>query len=121
MVIIIAQIVRVLGIIIASIMFFYARKRMEEANGTMHKIQEKWKTVKRETENERREAQLKVKDEIYRKRMEFGFLSFKGQTPSYYLVYTCTFVPDITPCTFALIASHTATSSLRKRSAWSLP
>jgi ribonuclease Y len=71
MVIIIAQIVSVLGIIIASIMFFYARKRMEEANGTMHKIQEKWKTVKRETENERREAQLKVKDEIYRKRMEF--------------------------------------------------
>ncbi len=71
MVTIIAQILSVLGIIISSIMFFYARKKMEEADSTMNKVQEKWKTVKRETENERREAQLKVKDEIYKKRMEF--------------------------------------------------
>ena len=71
MVTIITQILSILGIIIASIMFFYARKRMVEANETMDKVQEKWKTVKRETENERREAQLKIKDEIYRKRIEF--------------------------------------------------
>ena len=71
MVTIIAQILSVLGIIISGSMFFYARKRLTEANDTMNKIQDKWKTVKREIENERREAQLKTKDEIYRKRMEF--------------------------------------------------
>ncbi len=71
MVTIIIQIISVLGLIIAGIMFFYARKKMAEAHETMNKIQEKWKSVKRETENERREAQIKVKDEIYRKRMEF--------------------------------------------------
>ncbi len=71
MVTIIIQLISLLGLIVTGIMFFYARKKMAEAHDTMNKIQEKWKSVKRETENERREAQLKVKDEIYRKRMEF--------------------------------------------------
>lgn len=68
---ILIQVASGIGILIAGVMLFIARKKMEEANNTLHKIQEKWKAVKRETENERREAQLKTKDEMYRKRMEF--------------------------------------------------
>ena len=71
MIIILVQILSGLGVLVAAAMIFFSRKRMEEANETLNKIQEKWKTVKREIENERREALLKVKDELYRKRMEF--------------------------------------------------
>lgn len=61
----------VIGIVLAGVILFYARKKMEEANLLLLRSSEKWKTVKRDIENERKEALLKVKDEIYKRRNEF--------------------------------------------------
>jgi len=44
---------------------------MQAAQRSMSQSQERWKTLKREIETERKEALLKVKDEIYRRRNEF--------------------------------------------------
>lgn len=71
MILVITYIISGLSLIAAFTAVFFARKKMAEANGAMEKIQERWKTAKREIENERREALLRVKDEVYRKRKEF--------------------------------------------------
>lgn len=55
----------------AIILLLYARKRIAEANELLFDSKNKWKDVKREIENERRESALKIKDEIYKKRSEF--------------------------------------------------
>jgi ribonucrease Y len=55
----------------AIILLLYARKRIAEANELLFDSKNKWKDVKREIENERRESSLKIKDEIYKKRSEF--------------------------------------------------
>jgi ribonuclease Y len=60
------------SIVIGAIMLLlYARKRIAEANELLFDSKNKWKDVKREIENERRESALKIKDEIYKKRSEF--------------------------------------------------
>lgn len=59
------------GIGAALALLFYAKKKIEEAHNLLNRSNEKWKTAKRDIENERREALLKVKDEIYKKRNEF--------------------------------------------------
>ena len=61
----------IIGVIAAAIMLFYARKRMEESQKSMARSEERWKVLKREIETERKEALLKVKDEIYKRRNEF--------------------------------------------------
>ncbi|MFT6765336.1 MAG: ribonuclease Y [Alteromonas naphthalenivorans] len=61
----------IIGIIVAAIMLFYARKRMQESQVSMSQSKNRWHTLKREIETERKEALLKVKDEIYRRRSEF--------------------------------------------------
>lgn len=55
----------------AILLLLYARKRIAEANELLFDSKNKWKDVKREIENERRESALKIKDEIYKKRSEF--------------------------------------------------
>lgn len=61
----------IVGVAVAMIMLFYARKRMQEAQESTAQSQERWRVLKREVETERKEALLKVKDEIYRRRNEF--------------------------------------------------
>ena len=55
----------------AIVLLLYARRRIAEANDLLFDSKNKWKDVKREIENERRESALKIKDEIYKKRSEF--------------------------------------------------
>jgi ribonuclease Y len=61
----------IIGVFTALVMLFYARKRTHDANLSMVRAQEKWKANKREIETERKEALIKVKDEIYKRRNEF--------------------------------------------------
>lgn len=61
----------IIGISAAMIMLFYARRRMQAAQESTAQSEERWKVLKREIETERKEALLKVKDEIYRRRNEF--------------------------------------------------
>ncbi len=51
--------------------FFFARKKILAANDLLGRADEKWRSVKRDIENERREALLKIKDEIYKRRSDF--------------------------------------------------
>ena len=64
-------IVGVAGIVGALSMLFFAKKKISEAHDLLNRSAEKWKNMKRDIENERKEALLKVKDEIYKKRTEF--------------------------------------------------
>lgn len=64
-------IVGVAGIVGALGMLFFAKKKISEAHDLLNRSSEKWKNMKRDIENERKEALLKVKDEIYKKRTEF--------------------------------------------------
>lgn len=59
------------GIAVAVFMLIYARKKTGQANNFYLESQVKWKDIKREIENEKKEAFLKVKDELHRKRQEF--------------------------------------------------
>ncbi len=61
----------IIGVVVALAMLFYARRRMQAAQDSMFQAKERWKVLKREIETERKEALLKVKDEIYRRRNEF--------------------------------------------------
>ena len=51
--------------------FFFARKKILAANDLLGRADEKWRSVKRDIENERREALLKIKDEVYKRRSDF--------------------------------------------------
>ncbi len=61
------------GAIIAGglLVFWYAQRKIRYAYSKLQEAQDKWKNSKRNIENERREAFVKLKDEIYRKRKEF--------------------------------------------------
>ena len=61
----------ILGIITSALLLFFARKKTAHAQLLFDESQEKLKNAKREIENEKREALLKVKDEIYKKRTDF--------------------------------------------------
>lgn len=51
--------------------FLYSRKRFLEADNLFQEARIKRKNVNREIENEKKEALLRIKDEIYKKRNEF--------------------------------------------------
>jgi len=61
----------IVGILSAILLLIYSKKRLDKANQFLSESRVKWKEVKREIENEKREALLKVKDDIYKKRQEF--------------------------------------------------
>lgn len=56
---------------IGAVLFWYAQSKIRTSYRKLHDAQEKWKNSNRNIETERREAFLKLKDEIYRKRKEF--------------------------------------------------
>lgn len=67
----VSSIIGVAGILLAAVMLYFARKKTRDAKDLFIRSSEKWKGVKRDIETERREALLKIKDEIYKRRNEF--------------------------------------------------
>ncbi|MDR3550442.1 MAG: ribonuclease Y [Candidatus Babeliales bacterium] len=59
------------GIIAGIILFWLAKNKIASAKLMLSEAQERSKNTKRDIENEKREAFLKIKDEIYKKRNEF--------------------------------------------------
>jgi ribonuclease Y len=59
--------------IAGAIMLYFAQQRIKKAHDLLEQSAEKWKHAKRNIENERREAHVKLKDELYAKRKEFEF------------------------------------------------
>lgn len=59
------------GLLAGIALLFYAKKQIASAQFMLDEAQERWKSTKRDIENERREAFLKIKDEIYKKRNDF--------------------------------------------------
>ena len=68
---IIALIMVGLGIITAIVMLVIARQKLINANNLLKESREKLQINKQEIDAERREALLKIKDELYKKRIEF--------------------------------------------------
>jgi len=50
---------------------FYIKRKLNIANSLMAESQKQWDKVMKETDAERRDSGLKIKDEIYKKRKEF--------------------------------------------------
>lgn len=63
----------IVAILAGIVLFYFAQKKMAVAHDLLEQSSEKWKNAKRNIENERREAYLKIKDELYAKRKEFDF------------------------------------------------
>jgi ribonuclease Y len=65
-------VIAISGIVVgAGVLFlWYAHRKVNQAYAQLQDAQDKWKNSKRNIENERREAFVKLKDEIYRKRKE---------------------------------------------------
>jgi len=61
----------VITIIAGVVLLYFAQKKMSKAQEHLEQSAEKWKNVKRNIENDRKEAYLKIKDELYAKRKEF--------------------------------------------------
>lgn len=61
------------GVVLVALvgLLLYAKKKIDTANRLLRKSKDRWHNVKREIDTERREAFLKIKDEIYKKRNEF--------------------------------------------------
>jgi ribonuclease Y len=59
------------GALVFFALLMYAKKKLDLANKLISDSDDRVKNVKREIENERREAALKIKDEVYKKRNEF--------------------------------------------------
>ncbi|HJM68537.1 MAG TPA: ribonuclease Y [Candidatus Babeliales bacterium] len=64
---VIASAIALLGIVV----FFYAKYQLGHAQRLLADSKDQLKNARRESETERRESQLKIKDEIYRRRKEF--------------------------------------------------
>ncbi len=58
-------------IVAGALIFWYAQKKFRVAYAKLQEAQEKWKNSNRNIETERREAFIKLKDEIHHKRKEF--------------------------------------------------
>ena len=58
-------------LVIAGMLLFIARKKHHEADELLNRSHEKLKNMKRDMENERREALLRVKDEVHKRRLDF--------------------------------------------------
>jgi ribonucrease Y len=70
----VAALIPVLGIFIFSLgilLLALAKKKYDSARQRTLETQQKYEEVKKEIETERREASLKLKDELYKKRSEF--------------------------------------------------
>lgn len=67
----IAVIVGLLGFLVWIALLLIAKKRVDRANYLLVQSREKMANTKRDIENERREALLKIKDELYKKRTDF--------------------------------------------------
>ncbi|MGE0206730.1 MAG: ribonuclease Y [Candidatus Babeliales bacterium] len=70
----VSELLIVLGVLIlvaGFLVLFFARKRFVAASKFLAQADERWKNVKRDIENERREALVKLKDEMHKKRNEF--------------------------------------------------
>lgn len=65
------EITALVGIGVALGMLFFARKKVSQANELLERSEEKWRSMKRDMETERKEALLRIKDEIYKKRTDF--------------------------------------------------
>jgi ribonucrease Y len=65
------SIVGTISIIVGVLLLLYARKKLTSASRLLEESDQKWKNVKRDVENERREALVKLKDEIHKRRNEF--------------------------------------------------
>ncbi len=59
------------SLLIVFLLFLYARNKVSKASQILKKTQEKIEDVHRSVENERKEAFLKLKDELYKKRTDF--------------------------------------------------
>jgi ribonuclease Y len=55
----------------AVVLLLYARQRYQKGTRLLHEAKERSSELKKELEAERRESNLKIKDEIYRRRKEF--------------------------------------------------
>jgi conserved hypothetical protein YmdA/YtgF len=67
----IVAVVVLMAVIAGVLVFWYAQKKFRVAYAKLQEAQEKWKNSNRNIENERREAFVKLKDEIHHKRKEF--------------------------------------------------
>ncbi len=56
---------------IAIFLLIFAKRKIDKASLLANEAQEKWKHVKRDVEVERREASLKLKDELHKRKNEF--------------------------------------------------
>lgn len=70
---IILRVLAVVGITGAAVLLFFAQKKISNAKKMLDEAQDRWKNTKRDIENEKREAFLKLKDEMFNKRKEFEF------------------------------------------------
>lgn len=59
------------GLLAGLALLYYAKNQIANAQSMLDEAQERSKSTKRDIENERREAFLKIKDEIYKKRNDF--------------------------------------------------
>lgn len=59
------------SIVLGLFLLWYAYRRLKNAQSLFDESNEKWKNVKRDVENERRESLLKLKDELHKRRNEF--------------------------------------------------
>ncbi|MBT4856045.1 ribonuclease Y [bacterium] len=61
------------SVLLGVLIFFYAQYQLSNARRLLSASKDKVNNDRREFENERRENQLKIKDEIYRRRKDFEF------------------------------------------------
>jgi len=66
-------IINSIGLLIVILMLLYAQTKIQKARKMMSDARDRWKNTKRDIEAEKREALVKFKDDIYRKRKEFEF------------------------------------------------
>ena len=52
-------------------LMFVVKRKIDQANQMLSQSREKWKNTQRDIEAEKREALLKIKDELYKKRIDF--------------------------------------------------
>lgn len=58
-------------ILIGCCLMLYAKKKLDKAGRSFDESQEKMRNVKRDIENEKKEASLRLKDELHKRRTEF--------------------------------------------------
>src|SRR5438045_1787140 len=59
------------GIGLSAVLLFITRRKMTQSNLINEESRDRLRNAKREIENEKKETLLKVKDEVYKKRIEF--------------------------------------------------